>query len=205
MKNKSFSYNLIIYFFAILVFLTMFFPLYGLILTSIQPENVIRSKNITFFPSSIVLYHFKEVLNPNHISQIYEGMRNSFVVSILTGILSILLAFPAAYSLSRLKFPGKNLILISMISVYFLPTILFIIPMFIFLVSYNLDDTILSLVVPYTAFILPFVVWILKTFIDRLPLEVEEAAKIDGCSTIQLLCKSLHNGHLVLLSILHSL
>ena len=112
MKNKSFSYNLIIYFFAILVFLTMFFPLYGLILTSIQPENVIRSKNITFFPSSIVLYHFKEVLNPNHISQIYEGMRNSFIVSILTGILSILLAFPAAYSLSRLKFPGKNLILI---------------------------------------------------------------------------------------------
>ena len=76
-----------------------------------------------------------------------------------------------------------------MISVYFLPTILFIIPMFIFLVSYNLDDTILSLVVPYTAFILPFVVWILKTFIDRLPLEVEEAAKIDGCSTIQLLLK----------------
>ncbi len=189
MKNKSFSYNLIIYFFAILVFLTMFFPLYGLILTSIQPENVIRSKNINFFPSSIVLYHFKEVLNPNHISQIYEGMRNSFIVSILTGILSILLAFPAAYSLSRLKFPGKNLILISMISVYFLPTILFIIPMFIFLVSYNLDDTILSLVVPYTAFILPFVVWILKTFIDRLPLEVEEAAKIDGCSTIQLLLK----------------
>jgi ABC-type sugar transport system, permease component len=116
-------------------------------------------------------------------------MRNSFIVSILTGILSILLAFPAAYSLSRLKFPGKNLILISMISVYFLPTILFIIPMFIFLVSYNLDDTILSLVVPYTAFILPFVVWILKTFIDRLPLEVEEAAKIDGCSTIQLLLK----------------
>jgi ABC-type sugar transport system, permease component len=144
MKNKSFSYNLIIYFFAILVFLTMFFPLYGLILTSIQPENVIRSKNITFFPSSIVLYHFKEVLNPNHISQIYEGMRNSFIVSILTGILSILLAFPAAYSLSRLKFPGKNLILISMISVYFLPTILFIIPMFIFLVSYNLNDTILK-------------------------------------------------------------
>ena len=76
-----------------------------------------------------------------------------------------------------------------MISVYFLPTILFIIPMFIFLVSYNLDDKIISLVVPYTAFILPFVVWILKTFIDRLPLEVEEAAKIDGCSTTQLLLK----------------
>ena len=83
--------------------------------------------------------------------------------------------------------PAKNLILGVLISVYFLPTILFVIPLFIILVSYQLDDTILSLVVPYTAFTLPFVIWILKTFIDKLPIEVEEAAKIDGCSVFQLL------------------
>ena len=57
------------------------------------------------------------------------------------------------------------------------------------MVSYKLDDTILSLVVPYTAFILPFVIWILKTFIDKLPLEIEEAARIDGCTIFQLLTK----------------
>ena len=90
----------------------MFFPLYGLILTSIQPESIIRSKNLNFFPTSIVFYHFQEVLNPNHISQIYEGMRNSFVVSILTGLLCTSFALPAAYSLSRLKLPGKKIILI---------------------------------------------------------------------------------------------
>ena len=83
--------------------------------------------------------------------------------------------------------PAKNLILGALISVYFLPTILFVIPLFVILVSYQLDDTILSLVVPYTAFTLPFVIWILKTFIDKLPIEVEEAAKIDGCSVFQLL------------------
>ena len=59
-----------------------------------------------------------------------------------------------------------SLILGLLISVYFLPTILFIIPLFIILVTYQLDDTILSLVIPYTAFILPFIIWILKSFID---------------------------------------
>ncbi|MDC0195196.1 ABC transporter permease subunit [Alphaproteobacteria bacterium] len=88
-----------------------------------------------------------------------------------------------------LIFIGKNLILTLLISVYFLPTILFIIPIFVILVSYKLDDTILSLVLPYTAFILPFVIWILKTFIDKLPLEIEEAARIDGCTIFQLLTK----------------
>ena len=97
------------------------------------------------------------------------------------------MAFPASYSLARLNLPAKNIILGTLISIYFLPTILFVIPLFVILVSYQLDDTILSLVVPYTAFTLPFVIWILKSFIDKLPVEVEEAAKIDGCSTLQLL------------------
>ena len=181
--------NFFIYFFAIIVFLIMFFPLYGLILTSVQPENIIRSRDLSFFPKNIIFTHFIEVLKPNHISDIYNGIKNSIIVSLTTSLLCLLLSFPAAYSLSRLKLPGKNLILTLLISVYFLPTILFIIPIFVILVSYKLDDTILSLVVPYTAFILPFVIWILKTFIDKLPLEIEEAARIDGCTIFQLLTK----------------
>ena len=114
-------------------------------------------------------------------------MKNSLIISILTSFLCLILGFPAAYSLSRLNLPAKNIILGSLISIYFLPTILFVIPLFVILVSYQLDDTILSLAVPYTAFILPFVIWILKSFIDKLPIEVEEAAKIDGCSTFQIL------------------
>ena len=187
MKNRLLIKKFLTYFFAFLVFLIMFFPLYGLILTSVQPENIIRSRNLSFFPSEIIFSHFAEVLKPNHISNIYAGIKNSLIVSLLTACLCLILGFPASYSLSRLNLPAKNLILGLLISVYFLPTILFIIPLFIILVTYQLDDTILSLVIPYTAFILPFVIWILKSFIDKLPIEVEEAAKIDGCSIFQLL------------------
>ena len=187
MKKNLIIKNFFIYFFAIFVFFIMFFPLYGLILTSIQPEHIIRSRNLSFFPTEIIFSHFAEVLKPNHISNLYEGMRNSLTVSFFTSFLCLILGFPAAYSLSRLSLPAKNIILGALISVYFLPTILFVIPLFVILVSYQLDDTVLSLVIPYTAFTLPFVIWILKSFIDKLPTEVEEAAKIDGCSILQLL------------------
>ena len=187
MKKNLIIKNFFIYFFAIFVFFIMFFPLYGLILTSIQPEHIIRSRNLSFFPTEIIFSHFAEVLKPNHISNLYEGMRNSLTVSFFTSFLCLILGFPAAYSLSRLSLPAKNIILGALISVYFLPTILFVIPLFVILVSYQLDDTVLSLVIPYTAFTLPFIIWILKSFIDKLPIEVEEAAKIDGCSILQLL------------------
>ena len=187
MKKNLLLKKFFIYVFAFIVFLIMFFPLYGLILTSIQPENIIRSRNLSFFPKEIIFSHFAEVLKPDHISNLYVGMKNSLIISILTSFLCLILGFPAAYSLSRLNLPAKNIILGSLISIYFLPTILFVIPLFVILVSYQLDDTILSLAVPYTAFILPFVIWILKSFIDKLPIEVEEAAKIDGCSTFQIL------------------
>jgi len=187
MRKNLLLKKFFIYIFAFIVFLIMFFPLYGLILTSIQPENIIRSRNLSFFPKEIIFSHFAEVLKPDHISNLYVGMKNSLIISILTSFLCLILGFPAAYSLSRLNLPAKNIILGSLISIYFLPTILFVIPLFVILVSYQLDDTILSLAVPYTAFILPFVIWILKSFIDKLPIEVEEAAKIDGCSTFQIL------------------
>ena len=187
MRKNLLLKKFFIYVFAFIVFLIMFFPLYGLILTSIQPENIIRSRNLSFFPKEIIFSHFAEVLKPDHISNLYVGMKNSLIISILTSFLCLILGFPAAYSLSRLDLPAKNIILGSLISIYFLPTILFVIPLFVILVSYQLDDTILSLAVPYTAFILPFVIWILKSFIDKLPIEVEEAAKIDGCSTFQIL------------------
>ena len=187
MRKNLLLKKFLIYVFAFIVFLIMFFPLYGLILTSIQPENIIRSRNLSFFPKEIIFSHFAEVLKPDHISNLYVGMKNSLIISILTSFLCLILGFPAAYSLSRLNLPAKNIILGSLISIYFLPTILFVIPLFVILVSYQLDDTILSLAVPYTAFILPFVIWILKSFIDKLPIEVEEAAKIDGCSTFQIL------------------
>lgn len=172
---------------ALVVFVLMAFPLYGLLLTSLQPETVIRSRDVQFLPATLYFEHFRAVLAPGHIVPIREGILNSLLVSMLTAAVCLVVALPAAYALSRLRLPGKNVMLGAMVSVYFLPTTIFLIPMFVLFVSWGINDTFLSLVLAYSGFILPFEIWILKTFIDRLPREVEDAARIDGCTHLQVM------------------
>jgi ABC-type glycerol-3-phosphate transport system permease component len=175
-----------IYLAAAAVLLVMAFPLYALVLTSVQPENLMRSRDLQVIPSHIIFDHYQAVLAPGHIVPLRQGMLNSLLVSLCTAAFCVLLALPAAYALARLRVPGSKAILGVLVSVYFLPTTLFLIPMFVVFVGWGLDDTILSLVLTYSGFILPFQIWILKTFIDRLPVELEEAARIDGCTPGQI-------------------
>jgi len=185
-RRKAIFRTSAIYLAAAVVLLVMAFPLYALVLTSVQPENLMRSRDIQVIPSQIIFDHYQAVLAPGHIVPLRQGMLNSLLVSLFTAAFCVLLALPAAYALARLRVPGSKAILGVLVSVYFLPTTLFLIPMFVVFVGWGLDDTILSLVLTYSGFILPFQIWILKTFIDRLPVELEEAARIDGCTPGQI-------------------
>ncbi len=188
-SKQALILNVLTYTAAVVVVLLMAFPLYGLFLTSLQPESVIRSRDMQFFPDSIYLEHFREVLRPGHIVPIREGMWNSLILSMTTALVCLVAALPAAYAFSRLRLPGRRIILGTLVSVYFLPTTLFLIPMFVLFVSWNINDTFLSLVLAYSGFILPFEIWVLKAFIDKLPLEVEDAARVDGCTDLQVMLK----------------
>lgn len=180
--RRALTKNILIYSAALIVLLVMAFPMYGLLLTSLQPESIIRSRDFQLVPTTLHLDHFLAVLAEGHIVPLREGLVNSMIVSLLTAGICLIIALPAAYSLSRLQMPGKNLVLGALVSVYFLPTTIFLIPMFVLFVGWRIDDTFLSLVLAYSAFILPFEIWILKTFIDKLPRDVEDAARMDGCS-----------------------
>jgi ABC-type glycerol-3-phosphate transport system permease component len=116
-------------------------------------------------------------------------MRNSLIVSTLAALISVLIATPAAYALNRMYFPKSKMILQILISIYILPTLLFIIPLYIAWVNLGLFDTYIGLLILYTTFMLPFTVWVLGSFVKSIPIEIEEAAKIDGATTTQLLTK----------------
>jgi len=178
--------RIVVYVGAIIVFLIMAFPLYGVILTSIQHESDIRSTNVRFFPRYVTLEHFREVLTPGHIVPIREAMKNSVIISILTAVVTVALALPATCALARLRMPGKRFILGALVSVYLFPTLLFVLPLYIQAVKRGLTDTFLGLLIPYVAFSLPFTIWILRSFLQALPIEVEEAAQLDGCNYLQL-------------------
>ena len=185
-RQKRALKTVLIYLAAAVVLVLMMFPLYALFLTSVQPEAVIRSRDVQFLPRTLFFDHFREVLRPGHIVPIREAILNSTAISLLTATACLLLALPAAYALARLPVPGRRFIMAGLASIYFLPTVLFLIPLFILFVGWRLDDSYLGLVLLYSGFILPFQVWILRGFVGRIPHEVEEAARLDGCSYLQL-------------------
>lgn len=171
---------------AILVFLVVAFPIYTITLTSLQYERDIRTREIDFFPSYITFEHYKTVLEPGHIVPVAEAIFNSLLVSIGAAALVICISVPAAYGLARNRLPGGKKILYALSSVYIIPVALFMIPLFMMFVNVGLNDTHFGLIILYSAFLTPFIIWVLKAFVEATPEEVEQAAKLDGCSHVQL-------------------
>jgi len=176
---------------ALLVVVVMLFPIYNVFLTSVQREADVRGRALNVYPRYIITDHYREVLRPGHIVPVAEATRNSFILSVSASLLAMTLATMAAYAVVRLKFKGKKILLFGLTSVYLLPAILFVIPLFVWVVRLDLVDTFISLIVPYAAFLTPFMVWILMRFFEKVPSDLEAAAMIDGCSLAQLIFRVL--------------
>lgn len=183
--------KLVIYSTSAGVAIFVLLPLYVVTLTSLQLERDIRSADLNIIPSYLDFRHYVAIFQSDHIVPVLPAMRNSLIVSLLAALIAVILATPAAYALNRMHFPRSRLILAVLISVYILPTLLFIIPLYIAWVQLGLFDSYIGLLIPYTAFLLPFTIWILGSFMKSIPMEIEEAAKVDGANTRQILTKIL--------------
>jgi multiple sugar transport system permease protein len=109
-------------------------------------------------------------------------MKNSLIVSTMTVIISLALGTLAGYALSRSKFRGRQGVLLVYLSIRFVPGVLLLIPMYIFMSNLGLLDSFTGLTLAYTTFTLPATIWLMKGFFDSLPPDLENAARIDGCS-----------------------
>lgn len=174
---------------ALLVVIVMGFPLYGIVLTSIQEEDDIRSRDVQFVPEYVFTEHYERVLSPDSGVPVRRSMANSLIVSLGTAAAVVALALPAAYGLTRFRPPGSRLINGVLASVYIFPTLLFVIPIFLVWSRLGMYDTYPGLIIPYTAFILPFAVFMLGAFVRAVPVEVEEAARLDGANQRQILLR----------------
>ncbi len=172
---------------AVLVLVVMAFPLYGILLTSVQTERDIRSRDVAFAPSYVTAEHYRQIFSGDSGVPVTESMVNSLVVAAASAVLTVAIAVPAAYALNRMRVPGRRIILGGFAAVYVLPTLLFVLPLFITVVQLGLYDTYIGLVLPYVAFTLPFMVWIMGSFVRSIPVAVEEMAQIDGASLPQII------------------
>jgi multiple sugar transport system permease protein len=155
------------------------FPLFWLLKVALTPNELLYSEGIRLWPSHASLEHFSFVLAHSEFPLFF---RNSLIVSGATSILATLLSSACGYALSRFRFHGKSLLVALMLVTQMFPLVMLIAPMFRLLVPLGLVNTLTGLIVVYTAFNAPFATFLMQSFFDAIPRELEEAAMIDGAT-----------------------
>ncbi|MGG1397230.1 carbohydrate ABC transporter permease [Bacillus salipaludis] len=177
-KASPFFYVFLIGF----VFVVMF-PFLWMLISSVKPPSeLFGDKAFTPYTTHPTLENYISVFAKHPF---LHYLWNSTVVATVTTVYTIVVASFAAYAIARLQFKGKTVILGIVLSVSMFPQIATISPIYIFLKNVGLTNSYLGLIIPYTTFTLPLSIWILVTFFRKIPLDLEEAAKIDGASLMQ--------------------
>lgn len=172
-------------FFIGLCFVTLIPILYALSV-SLNGQNSLLSSDFSFIPRDFTLDNYKEVIFGEDIITWFQ---NTVFLAVVTVSLSLLFAVPAAYCFSRRRFPGRKLILKCLVLLNSFPAILSMFAIYRLLRPMGLINHRLGLVLVYTGTMAVFSLWNTKGYFDTIPTEIEEAAKIDGASDIQVVWK----------------
>lgn len=165
------------YFAVLLIVLFSVFPFYYAILTSFKSGTDLF--RVDYWPRSFSSANFVTVFTSGNFPR---NLWNSVFVAALTVVLSLFLAITAAYALGRVRFRGRGLLLLTILAVSMFPHIAVLSGLFELIRALGLYNTPWALIFSYTIFTLPFTVWVLTTFMRELPLEIEEAAIVDGAT-----------------------
>ncbi|KKC36580.1 sugar ABC transporter permease [Devosia epidermidihirudinis] len=161
---------------AVIVVVSVF-PFYYAILTSFKSGTDLF--RINYWPDSFSLNNYYNVLNSGSFPR---NLLNSVFVSAVTVLLALFLAVTASFALSRVRFRGRGLLLLTILGVSMFPQMAVLAGLFELIRFLGIYNTPWALIFSYTIFTLPFTVWVLTTFMRELPVEIEEAAIVDGAT-----------------------
>ncbi len=160
------------------------FPLYWLLKVSITPNDILYKQGTALLPSRVTLDHYATVVGKSDFLLFF---RNSIIVSSITAVASTLLAAAAGYAFSRFGFRGKFWIVGLMLVTQMFPLVIVITPIFSIFGALGLTNSLTGLIIIYTAFNIPFATFLMQSFFDGIPRELEEAAMIDGATRFKAL------------------
>ncbi len=177
---------------GLLVTLIYLLPLYWMVTTSVKPTEQIFQKPPVLFPTSIQVDSYRSILGlSTNRPEIYINalvyLKNSLIIATATTLLTLVLAVPAAYAVSRFRFRGRSGFLLFLLVAQMLPSVLLVIPLFVMFKYLDIINQYASVIIADTALALPFAIIILRTSFLQIPNEIEEAAWIDGGSRLQVL------------------
>lgn len=172
---------------ALLAYLTFaLFPLYWLVKIALTPDRLIFSEGTRLWPSRVTLDNFNTVIFQTDFMAFFG---NSLFVSLGTAAITTIIAAGAGYAFSRFVFAGKRIIIAIMLITQMFPLLMIIAPIYKIVAALGLLNSLTSLIVVYTAFNIAFATFLMQSFFDGIPKDLEEAAMMDGCSRFQALRK----------------
>lgn len=164
------------------------FPVYWMVNTAFKPRSQAMTSTPMFVPRSPTLSNFDAAINQ---TSFFRDLGNSLIVVGGTVVFAIVLGIFAAAALSRFRFRGRRTVMVAILVVQMLPGTALLIPTFLVFNRIGLLGTYFGLILAYVAVVLPFSIWVMRGFFIAVPAEIEEAGRIDGASTWQILYKIL--------------
>ena len=159
------------------IVLAVVFPLIWMIVTSVKPQSELFSIPPTLMPETITFEHYWRLLTDTPFLQYF---RNSMILAVTTTVVVVVLGTLGAYSLVRFKYRGRETLATLVLFTYLMPSVVLVIPLYLMMAKLGLANTLASLVIAYTTFALPYVLWLLRSFMSSIPVDLESAALVDG-------------------------
>ena len=183
--RKKYAYYIRIIVSAAVV-LCSFFPIFWLVNSSLKPFELLANGEVLAPIGQLNLEGYKRALED---STFWLYVKNSIIVGLISTFFVIILSLAGAYSLARMKFPGRSFISSTVLFVYMVPPVLLAIPIYMWMYKLGFLNTRTGVIFGHISRSLPFALWMMKGFFKGLPQDIEDAARIDGCNLFQILTK----------------
>ncbi|MDC2979766.1 carbohydrate ABC transporter permease, partial [Pelagibacteraceae bacterium] len=184
--NKYNPFEKILIYFGIFAFMTfILLPFVEMFYASLRPLDHLFRSPYQFYSDDLSFWAYREMWNT--VPMLGRYIFNSFFLASCVAILTLIFVIPAAYAYARFKFPAKNTSLYILLAINMFSGAVILIPLYKLLRTLGLLNSYQSMIIPGVAFLIPTAIWLLKSYFEKIPIDLEEAAFVDGASRIQIL------------------
>ena len=184
--NKYNPFEKILIYSGILVFMTfILLPFVEMFYASLRPLDHLFRSPYQFYSDDLSFWAYQEMWNT--VPMLGRYIFNSFFLASCVAILTLIFVIPAAYAYARFKFPAKNTSLYILLAINMFSGAVILIPLYKLLRTLGLLNSYQSMIIPGVAFLIPTAIWLLKSYFEKIPIDLEEAAFVDGASRVQIL------------------
>ena len=187
MDKYSLPLKIFMYFCIVIFFIFILLPFIEMFYASLRPLKHLFRSPYQFYSDDLSFWAYREMWNT--VPLLGRYIFNSFFMAVTVTFFTLLFVVPAAYSYARFNFPFKQGSLWVLLAVNMFSVAVLLIPLFKLLRTFDLLNTYFAMIVPGIAFCIPTSIWLLKAYFEKIPVELEEAAYVDGASRIDILTK----------------